>query len=166
MSAPDDRWNPDDGPPPTDAERAEAAALSDALARPTAPEDPALRELVAVARRVHATAHPARDEQRAVVERVTREVLAASRPLASPARALVRRLWPVAVAAAAVLVVGVSVGRARPAPRAAAAASISRDVDDVLRSPVRPGAGSAPADRVYEARLGAWREAWLRGGAR
>jgi hypothetical protein len=79
----------------------------------------------------------------------------------------VRRLWPVAVAAAAVLVVGVSVGRSRRAPRSAsAAASISRDVDDVLRTPVSPGAGSAPADRVYEARLGAWREAYLRGGAR
>jgi hypothetical protein len=165
MSAPDDRWNPDDGPAPTDAERAEAALLSDALSRPVAPDDPALRELVAVARRVHATAHPARDEHRAVVERVTSDVLAASRPLAAPARALVRRLWPVAVAAAAVLVIGVSAGRPRPASHPAAV-SISRDVDDVLRDPVRPGSGSAPADRVYEARLGAWREAYLRGGTR
>ena len=165
MSAPDERWNPDDGPAPTDEERAEAARLSDALARPSAPEDPALRELVAVARRVHATAHPDRDEHRAVVDRVTREVLAPARTLASPARGLVRRLWPFAIAAAAVLVVGVSVGRARP-DAAHRAPSISRDVDDVLRAPVNPGSASAPATRVYEARLTAWREIYLTGGSR
>jgi hypothetical protein len=165
MSAPDERWNPDDGPPPTDEERADAARLSEALARPAAPDDPALRELVAVAQRIHATAHPDRDAQRAVVDRVTREVLAAARPTASPVRALVRRAWPFAVAAAAVLVVGVSVGRAHP-DRARPEASISRDVDDVLRTPVGPGAASAPAARVYDARLTAWREAYLRGGSR
>jgi hypothetical protein len=165
MSAPDERWNPDDGPAPTDEERAEAARLSDALARPVTPDDPALRELVAVVKRIHATAHPDRDAQRALVERVTREVLAAARPTASPVRALVRRAWPVAVAAAAVLVVGVSVGRARTG-RARTEESISRDVDDVLRTPVRPGAASAPAARVYDARLTAWREAYLRGGSR
>jgi len=165
MSAPDERWNPDDGPAPTDEERAEAARLSDALARPVAPEDPALRELVAVARRVHATAHPARDEHRAVVDRVTRQVLAPSRSLSSPARGLVRRLWPFAVAAAAVLVVGVSVGRAKP-DASHPSPSISRDVDDVLRAPVRPGSASAPATQVYDARLSAWREIYLSRGSR
>ena len=165
MSAPDERWNHDDGPDPTDEERTAAARLSEALARPNAPEDPELRELVSVARRVHATAHPARDAQRAVVARVTHEVLGTMRPMASPVRGLVRRMWPFAVAAAAVLVVGVSVGRprsafTRPAP------SISRDVDDVLRAPVRVGAASAPATLVYEARLTAWRELYLRGGSR
>lgn len=165
MSAPDDRWNPDDGPPPTDDERAEAAQLAEALARPAAPDDPALRELVAVARRVHATAHPDREAQRVLVDRVAREVLAASRPAASPLRAVARRAWPFAVAAAAALVVGVTLARPHRAdPRAEA--SISRDVDDVLRAPVRVGAASAPAVQVYEARLTAWREAYLRRGAR
>lgn len=167
MSAADDRWNPDDGPPPTDEERAEAARLTEALARPAAPDDPDLRELVATARRVHATAHPDRDDQRARVERVTREVLAAARPMASPVRRIVRRAWPLAVAAAALIVVGVSVGRTpRGAATATDATSISRDVDDVLRSPVQSGAASAPSTRVYEARLAAWREAYLRGAAR
>ena len=165
MSAPDERWNPDDGPPPTDEERAEAGRLAEALVRPAAPADAALRELVAVARRVHATAHPARDEQRATVARVTREVLTAARPSASPMRALLRRGWPVALAAAACLVVGVSLGRSRTAG-VPAAPSISRDVDDVLRAPVASGAGSAPSAQVYDARLTAWREAYLRRGAR
>lgn len=165
MSAADERWNPDDGPAPTDDERAEATRLSDALTRPTAPEDPALRELVAVARRVHATAHPARDEHRVVVDRVAREVLASGRSADSTARGVVKRMWPFAVAAAAVLVVGVSVGRARPED-SRPAPSISRDVDDVLRTPVRPGAASAPASRVYDARLTAWRDVYLRRGGR
>ncbi len=167
MSAADDSWNPDDGPPPTDEERAEAARLTDALARPAAPDDPDLRELVAVARRVHATAHPDRDDQRARVDRIAREALATARPQTSPVRRLVRRAWPFAVAAAALMVVGVSMGR--PSPRVGAgegAVSISRDVDDVLRAPVRSGAASAPATQVYEARLTAWRDAYLRGASR
>lgn len=165
MSAADDRWNPEDGPPPSDDERADAARLADALGRPADPDDPDVRELVAVARRVHATAHPDRDDHRARVERVTRDVLAAGRPLASPVRRLVRRAWPVAIAAAAVLVVGVSIGR-RPRHAPTDGPSISRDVDDVLRSPVQTGAASAPATQVYEARLTAWREAYLRGASR
>ncbi len=165
MSAADDSWNPDDGPPPTDEERAEAARLTDALARAAAPDDPDLRELVAVARRVHATAHPDRDDQRARVDRIAREALATARPQTSPVRRLVRRAWPVAVAAAALMVVGVTLGRT-PRHDVSDVRSISRDVDDVLRAPLRSGAASAPSTQVYEARLTAWRDAYLRGAAR
>ena len=117
------------------------------------------------ARRVHATAHPARDEHSAVVARVNREVVAAARPVASPLRSIARRAWPVAVAAAAVLVVGVSVGRGRPGPTSPEA-SITREVDDVLRAPIAAGAASAPSQQIYEARLTAWRDVYLRRGAR
>lgn len=165
MSAPDERWNPDDGPAPTDEERAAASRLSEALFQPNAPDDPALRELVSVARRIHATAHPNREVQHAATARITDEVLATMRPMASPVRGIARRMWPFAVAAAAILVVGVSVGRPRSVP-AGPDPSISRDVDDVLRAPVGVGAASTPATRVYEARLTAWRELYLRGGSR
>ena len=56
-------WNPDDGPPPTDEERAQARELADALAHGPGrrPKDPAVAELFDAAQRHQVlifTCHP------------------------------------------------------------------------------------------------------------
>lgn len=163
--APED-WNPDDGPAPTDEERADAARLADALDRDASRAKPELAALVDTALRLRATVHPRPDVVRAVADRVTAEVLDRHASSARSPVAFLRRRWrPLAVAAAAVATL--SVGGAQLLSRPGAAEpSISRVADDVFSSPLGAREGSTPSSRIYDARMHAWRDALLRGGRR
>ncbi|MEZ4406652.1 MAG: hypothetical protein R3A52_09265 [Polyangiales bacterium] len=164
MSHADD-WNPDDGPPPSDDERASARALSEALDHREAPRDPDLAAALSVARRVQATAHPDPEAARKVADRVVSAALAEH---ARPAwrRALRGRWGLAAVAAAGLLAVGVGAGvsATRPAPRPVdpITATTAGDFTERLGENV----GSAPAARIYDDRMRAYRDRLLRGGRR
>jgi hypothetical protein len=158
MSTPDTDWNPDDGPPPTEEELREAARLAEALDRPVAPAvmTPESAELLRVAGRVKATARPDDAAARAAADRAVRRALqGAARPGAwwNPTRVRF------AAAAAAVLVAaglgGREYARSRPQPAASA--------EPVFDAPVEPGAGSAPASRLYDHGLRSYRDGLLGG---
>lgn len=163
MSNPDTDWNPDDGPPPTVEELREAARLADALDRPVAPavSTPETTDLLAVAGRVRATAHPDDASARAAADRAVRRALqgaAAPRRFAGWSPARVR----FAAAAAAVLIAAGAGGGAYVRARSHADGPAEAPVFD---APVEPGAGSAPSSRLYDHRLRGYRDGLL-GGAR
>lgn len=163
IRAPED-WNPDDGPPPSDDERADAARLADALDRPSPRATPELTPLVDTALRLRATVHPKADDVRAVTSRVTAQVLDQHAASARSPVAFLRRRWrPLAVAAAAVATLGVGGAQLLSRP-AVAPTSISRAADDVFTAPLGSAEGSAPSARLYDARMHAWRDAMLRSG--
>lgn len=157
MSPRPDAWNPEDGPPPGDDERAEAARLADALDRGLAKgAAPELAARVDTALRVRATVRPHPDLDRAVVDRVIADVVDRRAARALAPVAFLRRRWrPLAVAAGLVAALGVGsrVGLREP-PRVT---SISRPADDVFTAPVGAGAGSTPTARLYDARMQSWR---------
>lgn len=163
MSSVDERWNPDDGPPPTDEERAQARSLADALTHGPGrrPAEPELEALVDTALRVRATAHPDDAHAAEVARRVVRGVLEQDRPLAR----VVRLRWRVvvAVAAAGVLAFAVGVGL-RDDDRAPSRLTV--DLPPAFTEAVNPGAGAAPASRLYDRRLRLYREGYLRRGTR
>ena len=164
MSA-DMPWNPEDGPPPTDEERAAAEALGAALDARSVPSDPDLRDLAGVAGRITATAHPNAERDRATAVRVTDGVLAASSPASARRQWLVRRVLPFAAAASVLLVAG-GLGSRSFAPTPRNPPSISRNADDVLRAPMGDHPTSSPTARLDDARHSAWRDLMLRGGTR
>ncbi|MBI5515477.1 MAG: hypothetical protein HY909_16980 [Deltaproteobacteria bacterium] len=166
MSTPEDRWNPEDGPPPSDEERSAAGAFADALKRPTsAPVDDlsdALQSLVATARRLDATVHPDPDAARAVAARAVER--AAQRARSPWARPWVRRLSVAAAGLSLLGGAGLLATRGLTPPRATP--GISRPAEDALQGPVEAGAGSMPSSRIYDSRLHDYRAVLLRGRSR
>lgn len=163
---PSDAWNPEDGPPPTDEERAHADRLASALEHPARhredDEAAGVTALVDAALRVRATVHPQHDAARAVTSRVVTEVLARSR------RGVVARLSPRArwgwAAAAAAFVATVTVGgRELARTRTRPTETISRPADDVFRAPIESGAGSMPSSQIFDSRLRSYRDLYFRG---
>lgn len=164
MSSVNDPWNPDDGPPPTEEERAQARSLADALAhgpgaRPRAPEVAALLD---TALRVRATAHPDPERARAAARAAVRASLASDRPLAR----VIRLRWRVTVAVAAAGVVAIAVGVGLRASEDRAPTSLTTALPPAFEQAVNPGAGAAPATRLYDRRLRLYRDSYLRRGAR
>lgn len=156
MSDPTSDWNPEDGPPPSDDELAEATALARALdgAVATAPDSEALR----MGLRVRALAHPDRDAAKAVADRVVREALTQHRS-AWFARAPRLRL-----VAGFVALVGVGLaGGAYVRRNAERSATTTATAIAVFTAPVEPGAGSMPATRLYDRGLRDYRAGLLGG---
>ncbi len=158
MSDPTPDWNPEDGPPPSDDELAEATALARALdgAVATAPDSEALR----MGLRVRALAHPDRDAAKAVADRVVRDALQQHRS-AWFARAPRLRLVAGFVALVGVGLAGGAYVR-RNTERSATATTATT-VSAVFTAPVEPGAGSMPATRLYDRGLRDYRASLLGG---
>lgn len=164
MSSVNDSWNPDDGPPPTDEERAQAKGLADALAHgpDRRPRDPDVAALLDTALRVRATAHPDAARTDDAARRAVREVLHQDRPIAR----VFRLRWRVAVAVAAAGVVAIAVGIGTRGGDDRAPSSLSAELPPAFSEAVQPGAGAAPATRLYDRRLRLYRESYLRRSAR
>lgn len=158
MSDPNERWNTDDGPPPTDEEMRAAARLADALDKGAASGvDLDTEALVATALRVRAAERPDAIAARAVAERVARDAVAAH-----------RRVWwsqgpRLRIAAAAVLAAAGVGGGAYLAAQSPSTVAPSEAPRAVFDAPIEPGAGSAPATRLYDHGLRAYRSALLGG---
>jgi hypothetical protein len=160
MSEHDKPWNPEDGPPPTADELADARTLADALGAPSDARkrrgDADLEALVAVALRVRATAHPEPDKTKTVAATALEYAIsnAGHRWYRS------RRTW-IAVAAAVLIGLGggqwaFSIGDGEDASD-----PISRPATDVLREVIPNNARSGPIDRIVESRMDAYRDAIL-----
>lgn len=161
MSSVNDSWNPDDGPPPTDEERAQARELADALAHGRRPAEPELDALLNTALRVRATAHP--DDARA--EEVARRAVRGALDQDRPGARVLRLRWRVVVGVAAAGVVAFAVGVGlRDDDRAPS--RLAADLPPAFTEAVQPGAGAAPATRLYDRRLRLYREGYLRRGSR
>jgi hypothetical protein len=166
--SPPEHWNPDDGPPPTDEERAEARALAEALvdASPAhrRDRDPDLDALVDVALRVRATAHPDPPEKiRATAHAAVEHAVTH----AGQRWYRARWRWLALVAAAVVGVGGAQLALFRDGDDDGGA-PISHPATDVFTQPVGEHAGSDPIDRIADSRMRAWRDGMLhaRGGRR
>ncbi|MEZ4391310.1 MAG: hypothetical protein R3A48_09465 [Polyangiales bacterium] len=156
-------WNPDDGPPPSPEEIAEARALEAHLAQglDARPKDPEVTELVNVALRVRATTRPVDALSAAASRRALRAALDADRPVAR----VFRLRWGVAAAVAAAGVLAVAVGlQGRSHDRAPD--GYAEALPPAFVEAVQPGAGAAPSTRLFDRRLRRYRESYLRGGAR
>lgn len=166
MSEPKNDWNPEDGPPPTAEELAEARALADALAGTGATRqrgaDPEFDALWDVALRVRATAHPDTVHTRAAAAE------AISHALESAAPRWYRSRWTWLGAVAAALVLGVAgIGLAtRVTSVTDAGEAISRPADDAFSNPIPRDARSEPIGRIYDSRMLSYREVILHGRAR
>jgi hypothetical protein len=153
-------WNPDDGPPPTDEERAEASALRDALSsagdvpRGGSVADERRAELLALAAGIRTID---RAPSHTDVDRVVRSAVDhAVAGRASPGRGGLR--WKLTAVAALMLV---GVGGARLYSRSAELAdtpSISREADDVLTRDLGMDPGSGPITRIEQARVRGYRQ--------
>lgn len=163
MSAVNEDWNPDDGPPPSPEERDDARALDELLSRGAEANsvDSELSELARVALRVKATTRPVDELSAAAAKRALRAALDADRPVAR----VLRLRWGVAAAVAAAGILAVAVGLRAP-ERGAPSPSLSLELPPAFTEAVQPGAGAAPATRLFERRLQRYRESYLRRGAR
>jgi hypothetical protein len=158
MSDTNDRWNPDDGPPPTDEEMLAASRLAEALDKgaPTG-LDLDTAALVSTALRVRAVERPDATAARAVADRGARDALAAHR------RAWWSRGPRLRIAAAAVLAAAGAGGGAYLAARSPATVTAAEGPRAVFDAPVEPGAGSAPSTHLYDHGLRSYRAALLGG---
>lgn len=156
MSDPTTDWNPEDGPPPSGDELAEATALARALdgAVASAPDSETLR----MGLRVRALAHPDREAAKAVADRAVREALQRHRG-AWFARAPRLRL----VAGFVALVGAGLAGGAYVRRNAERSATTATTVTSVFTAPVEPGAGSMPSTRLYDRGLRDYRAGILGG---
>lgn len=166
---PNDPWNPDDGPPPTDDERLAAHSLSLALDHPRTPSripgDPALDAALRIAQRLHATAHPDPESARPIASRVVSTVVSeASHP--AWRRALRSRRTLAAVAAVSLLALGLNLGLSTLRPGPPQFAPITSGTTYDFTTALGENPGSAPAARLYRHRLDAYRDRLLRGAHR
>jgi hypothetical protein len=161
MSEHDD-WNPDDGPPPTDEEFAEARALADRIAAPRANSkgrDADLDALVDVALRVKATAHP--DNERS--KHIAAAAVNAALERADAHWYRTRWRWLALVAAAVVGIGGIQLAQFRPHVEEDVPL-ISHAAGDEFRAELPHDARSMPIGRITDARMHAYRNVLLRGG--
>jgi hypothetical protein len=163
MSTHEPNWHPDDGAPPTDDERRDARRLAEALDGTSHPAvvSPELRELLAIAGRVRATVRPDPHAARAAADRAVRHALQSA---ARPTRAWEAWWSPARVrfAAAAATVLALAGVGGGAYLRARWQTQPPQEVP-VFDAPVQPGAGSAPASRLYDHSLRGYRDALLRG---
>ncbi len=168
MIDPPDAWNPEDGPPPTPEERAEAASLATLLAASPAEAAhratklPGVESETLTALRVRATARPDHEATRAAAHRAVAVALSRQGAHSGWRRSL-RSPWAWA-AAAALVVAAVGIGTPGPAP--APTPSFSRSAADLFDRAVEPGAASAPARIIFDARLRDYRSTLLAEGPR
>jgi hypothetical protein len=163
MSDGNEHWNPEDGPPPTEEERAEARALAEALAAPAEVRaksaEPDLDALVGTALRVRATAHPDAARARAIAA----AAVAYAVTHAGQRWYRTRWRWVALLAAALVGIGGAQLALFRP--RTETEPTISHPATDVFTAPLPHDARSAPIGRLTDARMRAYRDTLFSGRA-
>jgi cell pole-organizing protein PopZ len=159
MSDGNEHWNPEDGPPPTEEELAEARALAQALSAPAESHEgraePELRALLDVALRVRATAHPNEARTDAITASAVQHALTHAEPR------WYRSRWRWAALAASVLL-GVG-GTQLALLRAGTESSrtISHRAHDEFDAPLPNDPRSGPIGRITDARTRAYRDTLL-----
>ena len=151
----DDAWNPEDGPPPSEEEIAEARAVADALANKgrSKGRDLDIDALVDVALRVKATAHPDNDRSKSVAAAAVTEALTR----ADSKWYRTRWRWAAVVAAAVVGITGIQLAQFRPM-REDSVPNISRAAGDEFGGAIPENARSMPIGRLADARMHAYHD--------